>query len=509
MNPVTRRLTSVILLAAGWAVLMPATANAQRRFGKSPPRYKPMRTAQQTQPAQFESEVFDIPTADGNDIIPEVLDEVLPEYASPDYDAGIDAIPQGEVPTVDVPSPAYESDPQPLDTSSEEIFSPLEPIADDTIGSVVDDGYMMDYNANFSDEPAPVYSTGSWFKRGDWYTEISAVVYDRSKTRERVTTIVPLANGQNQTLSITQTILTDGGFAYRFSSLVRHNYESGARIMLGKFLGRDAARRDHGIDFTFTGGFDWESERTINSATGGSLSTQLTFNANDPLAFPFLNADEQTIRYDADLTSMEANYKIVTRPGRDQLAMQPDGRWVRHGIGSRLITFLGGFRYMGFNESVDYTSLRLINPGVTDGAVGRHLTRTNNDMIGFQLGFDSTEKYDDFHWGIRGKVGGLFNFVDRRSLISNATIDIDDVRTPSGAQRKDTDEVFSFLADIGIHGAYQLRPNLHLRAGYDFVLLTNQSLAPDNLEFISGFSTLNTGGTVFMHGGTLGVEATW
>ena len=502
MNPVTKRLTSVILLAAGLSLLMPASVSAQRRFGKTPPRYKPMRNDQsgaRTAQAQYEDDLFEIPSGGGADVIPEVLDEVVPEYASPDYNTGLDpvpdSIPQGEVPSVDVPM-EYDGSSTRVDDS--EVYSPLEPIAEDTIGSVVDNGYMMDYNANFSGEaPAPVYSTGTWFNRGDWYTEIGGVFYDRSKTRERT------PNGGSQ------TILNDGAQIFRFSNLVRHNFETGARIMLGKFMGRDAARRDHSVDFTFTGGFDWESDRTIISPAGGIIDTSLTRQDDtDPLAFPFFNADEQTIRYDADFTSLEANYKIRSRPGRDQLAMQPDGKWVRHGVGSRLITMLGGFRYLGFNETVDYTSTRLITAASNAGA-GRLLTRTNNDQVGFQLGFDSTEKYDDFNWGVRGKIGGFLNFVDRRSVINNVAIDANDVRTESGLLREDVDEVFSFMADLGIHGAYQLRPNLHFKVAYDFILLTNQSLAPDNLEFVSGFSTLNTGGSVFMHGGSLGFEATW
>ena len=516
MNPVKIRLTNTFLLLLASTMLLPTSATAQRRYGKSPPRYRAISDSQRSAPrgrptkrVQYEDELFDVPSPSGSDVIPEVLDEVVPEYADPGYESGIDPVADSMVsdgymestPSVEMPTPAYEDSPAPLSDEVisstgpiNEVFSPLEPIVD---GSV-DDGYLLNYDANFSgDAPAPIYSTGSWFGRGDWYTEITGVFLDRNKTRGRT------ANGG------VQAILNDGAQIFRFNNLVRHNYETGARIILGHQLGRDAARRDHGIEFGFLGGFDWEAQRTVIAPTDGNINTTLTRDDDtDPLAFPFFDAKEQTLKYDADFTSLEANYRIRSRPGRDQLAMQPDGRWVRHGVGSRLISFLGGFRYVGFNETVDYSSVRVIN-NATDGGIGRLLTRTNNDMIGFQLGFDVTEKYDTFTWGLGGKFGGMMNFADRRSLIDNQSIDIDDVRTRAGQQRKDTDETLSFVADFGLHGTYQIRPNLHLKARYDFMFLTSQSLAPDNLEFLSGFSTMNTGGTVFLNGGSFGFEATW
>ena len=72
-----------------------------------------------------------------------------------------------------------------------------------------------------------------------------------------------------------------------------------------------------------------------------------------------------------------------------------------------------------------------------------------------------------------------------------------------------TDENLAFLAELNLFGTYQLRPNLHFRAGYDFMLLTGVALAAENIEAFSGFGALNSTGTVFLHGGSVGFEATW
>ena len=167
------------------------------------------------------------------------------------------------------------------------------------------------------------------------------------------------------------------------------------------------------------------------------------------------------------------------------------------------MTVLAGFRVLSYNENVIFRS-RAPNQDLTFSD-GVYTVLTHNDMFGFQLGFESEEKYDEWSWGIRAKTGAYINYADRISRIVSFTSGVAD-----GEQDLTVDdESMPFLADTGVFGAYQLRPNLHFRAAYNFMLLTAVGRAPENMVLDSGFPKYNLGGTVFMHGGSLGFEATW
>ena len=177
-----------------------------------------------------------------------------------------------------------------------------------------------------------------------------------------------------------------------------------------------------------------------------------------------------------------------------------------------------------------------------DSIRGRYLVHAHNDMIGFQLGGSLEEKLDSFTFGLRGKAGGLFNFVGRRKNLIAITPDRTLVNTeqvpqldangapvfdaagnqvfntldtfanvPSqiGDNESITDENLTFLAEVSLYGTYQLRPNLYFRAGYDVMFLSGVALSAENISLTNGFGRLNQTSTVFLHGGSVGFESTW
>ncbi len=562
------KLSAVLVVATAITPLCtPDEAFAQRRFGKAPPRYRP---------TQYEARIptVDLPTPAMEGESYPAMDDAIPpsvQGAQPYYpqDAGPD-------PTIQAPADRSYSVPN-ADQEYQGLDSYDDPVVDayDRYDGSIDDAYGspggVTYSEMFLNEEAPLYSTGTWFRRGSWYTQLEVLAWTRSDTRDG-----DLGSGR------LNLILNGNGTNYLFNQLVSQNFAPGARLKLGQFLGRDAAGRDHMWEVGWLGGFSWDDTRLIESRQGGSVNTLLS-SQSDVFLAPFFGADSQTVYYDADLNSGELNYKVRTRPGRDMLAMQPNGEWVRHGVGSQVRSFMAGLRYMSFNELVDYSSrsggfltetdrvtgdtgTEISNESqaneTDDFLTGRYRVRTHNDMVGFQIGGEFEEKFDALSIQVGGKLGGLFDFADRRSTLSSInrvrtlenttfepTLDgdgnfvfrdpdtgdiaVDDPDTPDvdesqiGTQvfdqvlefenvastnfsgEKVSDESLVFLAELGLTGTYQLRPNLYFRAGYDLMFLSAVALAPENMDLDSGFGAINVNGSVLLHGGSIGFEGTW
>ena len=191
------------------------------------------------------------------------------------------------------------------------------------------------------DGPAPIFSTGSWWWRGNWYTQMDVVVLDRSDPRQRGNIII-----DPQIVGFTE------------NDLAKLNYTPGTRLTLGKFLGRDASSRDHMVEFSFLGLFDWDAGRTLTSDAPlgmGTLTEQIFSGTND-LFSPFRGGDRQTYQYSTDLNDFQLNYRLQTRPGKDVMALQPNGMWVQHAQAGQVRSLLMGMRASSIDEEVDYST---------------------------------------------------------------------------------------------------------------------------------------------------------
>ena len=348
---------------------------------------------------------------------------------------------------------------------------------------------------------APVYSTGTWFRRGLWYTEIEFIMMHQSQLTDESLAYDATANDDLRFQPL-RLFRTDDASP---------RFEPGARITLGRFLGRDAANRDHTIDFTFLGFFEWSAAAEYDSVAPRELDTLIAgdFVAPDgsrqpPLLPGFSRADRQAFQYNSDLASFEVNFRVRGRPGRDVLAMLPNGKWVRYGASSAVCSFLGGVRIMSVNDSFFYTSVQDADP---DNDIplrtGEYLVKSHNDMLGLQGGFERVEKYSEWYWGVKTKVGGLVNLADRESRITS--INGIDPR----AQRVD-DENLVLLLEGGFFVAYNIRPNLALRANYDTMYITGLANSDKNVSLENDtFPVLNLSGHHLYFGLGVGLEWVW
>ncbi len=346
--------------------------------------------------------------------------------------------------------------------------------------------------------PAPVYSTGSWFSAGRWYTQLDTVVLtkdNRSYRRIAADSSSPVT----RRLEFEHTMT---------SRMEQFDFQLGARTTIGRFLGRDAANRDHLWEFTYFGGFDWRASSDIAAAS--AIQTLLTVNneflaADGPPGFPgFNNNDLQTYRYESDLDSFELNYRIKTRPGRDQMALHPSGVWTRHESSGQIRSFLAGMRMMSINEGFRNEAFIAEGDDAFD-LTGEYRVRLSNNLFGPQIGIEAIELNDSWHWGFRGYLGMLANFADRRSFLFSQV----DGQVVTERDQKLTENQLTFFTQVGAYGAYHLRPNLTVRAGYDFIYMSGLGIGTDNLFIGDNFPGFSTAGVALYHGLSVGFEQTW
>jgi hypothetical protein len=348
-------------------------------------------------------------------------------------------------------------------------------------------------------ELAPIESTGTWLRRGFWYAEADAVIFNRLWQRDdqRLAAEDPQVTGG-------PVPLTSLGFNPIFLDTNRVLILSGAlpgrdaavRATLGNFLFRDAHNRDHTIEFTAIGGGEWEQDRVLTSSIPNRLFVPFfvaghnrTFNAST----------RQTIDYGSNLDSFELNYHVRARLGHDRLIMDPNGCWHRAANAGFEREYIVGLRFLEMSERLDWRAEDIVNLG-DDGS---YLIHTDNDMFGFQLGTGMTYQAPRFSVGATAKGGVFLNDALGRSRLDFTADDNQD------ANLRLRENQLSFVGEFKLQARYHILPNASLRAGYEMLLLTSQALAPNQTTFITDYSFLNTTGNPFYHGASFGFEGYW
>lgn len=348
-------------------------------------------------------------------------------------------------------------------------------------------------------ELAPIESTGTWLRRGFWYAETDAVIFNRmwSRRDQRMAADDPQVITPPQTgvslgfnpifLATNRVLILDGALP---------GEDATVRATLGNFLFRDSHNRDHTLEFTAIGGGQWEQDRQISSRDPNGLfvpffiaGQNATFNAST----------RQTIQYASNLDSFEMNYHVRARLGHDQLIMDPNGCWHRAANPGFEREFLVGLRFVDLGEKLDWRAQDI----VTTGADGSYLIHTDNNMFGFQMGTGLTWQAPRWSVGATAKGGVYLNDALGRSQLDFTASDAND------ADLRLRENQLSFVGEFKLQGKYHVLPNVSLRAGYEMMFITAQALAPNQATFVTDTSYLNTTGNPFFHGASFGCEFYW
>jgi len=287
------------------------------------------------------------------------------------------------------------------------------------------------------------------------------------------------------------------------------------------------------------------------------LSTELTdeqpeFATNPDLVamalaldISFNNVLQHTMAYTSTANDFELNARLRPRGRADRLVLDPNGKWRRECQPGNYMSYLFGLRVMSIDEAFHFgsngttTSFRYAEPEevqdpnnpqadpITTYEVleqfdndvrGDYDVRTHNDLFGFQIGADLIYRKCRWRYGFKAKAGPYVNFSDQYSRITTDEVTLpgifpDDADQTFAAQnipRRGRKNSIALLAEVGFVGEYRIRPNMNLRAAYDFMWITGLALAPEQMQFRPDpTSAVNTNGHIFSHGITLTAEWMW
>jgi Putative beta barrel porin-7 (BBP7) len=374
-----------------------------------------------------------------------------------------------------------------------------------TEGPVMDGSYPIDPHASNYEvnpagyipgdgQPAPIESSGTWLNRGIWYVETDVVVLHRIWQRNDVLLAAEDPNVNSPNFFPSGIPLNTNRAMYLQAA--HPGEDAGVRATLGRFLFRDSHNRDHTLEFTAYSAGDWVGDHLLTSAAPNGLFVPFAVDGGN---IDFDGSSLQRAIYSSRFNSFEMNYRMKKRLGRDQMVMDPNGYWRREASNGFNRNYLMGLRYLQMRETLDWTAEDIL----VNGADGRYLIHTGNDLIGFQMG--EGIEYESGRWtvGISGKMALMVNDADSHSQLDFTASDTNDFN------RRNTEDELSWLGEAHVLARYHVTPACSLRAGLDFLVLDSLALAPRQINFINGWSKVETGGNPYYLGGSLGFECYW
>ena len=248
-------------------------------------------------------------------------------------------------------------------------------------------------------------------------------------------------------------------------------------------------------------GFEVTPRATVirHGAFGGKTDLEVSYfqiqNWNSTLVF---GGPPNAIVVDRFQFPLNAQGPVQFNYGADMYDGQVNLRRVVNGR----LTVLGGFRWIELAEFYE----------AKDGPNGpnRIAVDTDNHLYGGQFGLDLRA------FGQRGAAvnlitkGGVFaNFADQSSVLNVNTL-----AGPGAFPTGNRDFQTSLLWEAKVKGTFSLSNRWLLNFGYQFTWLNGLALAPDQVStndvfnFVGG-TVVNTGGSVFYHGGFAGLVGTW
>ena len=338
--------------------------------------------------------------------------------------------------------------------------------------------------------PILTESSGTWLSRGFWYTEIDAVIFNKFWDRHTITYAIDSASGLINPQDTFRTLDLDGKAP---------GAEGCARFTLGRFLFRDLCNRDHSVEFTAFGGGQWGEQSNITSRFPNTQRLNVPFNI-DLNNLSFDSAVSMDLAYASRFNSFELNYRVRNRMTRDRMLMDPTGEWVRQASPTLMTEYLIGLRYFDLTESIRWNAFDF--SGAPD-STGFYNIDTGNTMFGLQFGGGAT--YEQGRWSI-----GLFSKagVNLNDPTSNTAFNRTDV-ADSAFTTSSRDTTFSFISQTGVVAKWHMRPNLSLRAGWEYLYVTSVALAPYQINFRPDENKVVYTGDPFYHGASFGVEGFW
>jgi len=358
-----------------------------------------------------------------------------------------------------------------------------------------------------------------------WYTEQGARIMSRSRPRSTALGVVFVegTSTSGSAIIVPDNVLT--------TKSINYDAAAGYSATIGRYLGRDSMDRDDFLEFSYWGMNTWVDSALVHGTrvtstsyfnrpiTFGSLMSPYLTNGyivtgtivNGMGVGGFNQADIQTFTVNSEMHNWELNLRLSPRGRPDQLVLHPNGRWRRECQPGTYMSYLVGLRYMTLGDGALWHGQGTIDDnGDVHFVTADYNVKTENDLLGLQIGSELTFRRCKWSWGVRAKVGPYINFArDVQDIKNNAIGDpFNSVFLDSRliAQK----QIISLVGEVGFEATYKFKPNLMGRAAYDFMWINGLALAPEQYQFTTTpISAINTNGSIFSHGLSLALEWCW
>ncbi|MGD0516424.1 MAG: hypothetical protein ABSA26_02725, partial [Thermoguttaceae bacterium] len=258
-----------------------------------------------------------------------------------------------------------------------------------------------------------------------WYTEQGARIMSRSRPRSTALGVVFV---EGTSTSGTSIIVADNILT---TKSINYDAAAGYSATIGRYLGRDSQDRDDFLEFSYWGMNTWVDSALVHGTrvtstsyfnrpiTFGSLQSPYLTNGyivtgtivNGMGVGGFNQADIQTFTVNSEMHNWELNLRLSPRGRPDQLVLHPNGRWRRECQPGTYMSYLVGLRYMTLGDGALWHGQGTIDDnGDVHFISADYNVKTENDLLGLQIGSELTFRRCKWSWGVRAKVGPYINF---------------------------------------------------------------------------------------------------
>ena len=143
---------------------------------------------------------------------------------------------------------------------------------------------------------------------------------------------------------------------------------------------------------------------------------------------------------------------------------------------------------------------------------GNYDIKTTNQLFGVQLGGVGTYRFgQSFDLGLRFKAG-LFANRAKQSTNFNSDNEPGEAGSDELLKTSKSRTTAAGVADAGLFATWNFNRNIALTAGYQILYVAGLALAPEQLASSNArgaFSQLDTSGSAFYHGPSVGLKVSW
>jgi len=269
---------------------------------------------------------------------------------------------------------------------------------------------------------------------------------------------------------------------------------TGARLLYGNY-GDD----DLGWEAGYLGVWNMRSDRRATNATGSLVAGDIVFAEQTGMSGNDARTTDSATINSVEINAVWHHYD----GGFNRRSGRPAQRCEGYDGGS--LDWLGGFRWVNLEDA----AVLAVTP-VDAPQASTYSARTSSNLFAGQVGVRGRMAFE--RWAVEGftKIGIAGTSLTQSQALFDALAPTSPLRPPASG----SDLGMGMVADMNLSAVYRIDDVWGLRVGYNLLWITGVALAPDQWNFTtSQAASVGSGvsgtGSMFLSGGSLGLEARW